>query len=61
VLLADERHGREREEEFGSAGHPVGQAGQTLTLAFQPRLCGELHCPKTLSITLSMFPATQGT
>lgn len=50
VLLVDERHGTEQEEEFGSAGHPAGQEGQTLTQAFQPRLCGELRCPKTLSI-----------
>lgn len=50
MLLVDERHGTEQEEEFGSAGHPAGQEGQTLTQAFQPRLCGELHCPKTLSI-----------
>jgi hypothetical protein len=59
VLLGDEHHGTEQEEEFGSAGHPAGPAGQTLTPAFQPRPCGELRCPKTLSITLSMFPDIQ--
>jgi hypothetical protein len=59
MLLAGEHHGTEQEEEFGSADHPAEQASQTLTLAFQPRLFGELHCPKTISIKLSMFCVPQ--